>query len=67
QSQIVAMLHEREVEMGLLCWFNIDPLAVDLVPLLVMRERVPLVVSPDIAPGYRQSRASRTCWRRCRG
>ena len=49
QSQIVAMLHERDVEMGILCWPNIDPLVVDLVPLLVMRERVPLVVSPDIA------------------
>ena len=49
QSQIVAMLHEREVEMGILCWPNIDPLVVDLVPLLVMRERVPLVVSPEIA------------------
>ena len=49
QSQIVAMLHERDVEMGILCWPNIDPLVVDLVPLLVMRERVPLVVSPEIA------------------
>lgn len=49
QSQIVAMLHEREVEMGILCWPNIDPLVVDLVPLLVMRERVPLVVAPEIA------------------
>lgn len=49
QSQIVAMLHEREVEMGILCWPNIDPLVVDLVPLVVMRERVPLVVSPKVA------------------
>ncbi|MGV8854537.1 MAG: LysR family transcriptional regulator [Devosia sp.] len=49
QSQIVAMLHERDVEMGILCWPNIDPLVVDLVPLLVMRERVPLVVAPEIA------------------
>lgn len=49
QSQIAAMLHEREVEMGILCWPNIDPLVVDLEPLTVMRERVPLVVSPEIA------------------
>jgi DNA-binding transcriptional LysR family regulator len=49
QAQIVAMLHERDVEMGILCWPNIDPLVVDLVPLVVMRERVPLVVAPEIA------------------
>src|SRR5690606_3064949 len=44
QAQIAAMLHEREAEMGILCWPNLDPLAVDLVPLLTMRERVPLVI-----------------------
>lgn len=49
QAQIAAMLHERDVEMGILCWPNIDPLIVDLVPLVVMRERVPLVVAPEIA------------------
>lgn len=49
QSQIAAMMHEREAELGILCWPNIDPLAVDLVPLLVMREPVPLVVSAEIA------------------
>ena len=49
QAQIVAMLHERDVEMGILCWPNIDPLLVDLVPLVIMRERVPLVVAPEIA------------------
>lgn len=49
QSQIAAMLHEREAEMGILCWPNIDPLVMDLVPLMVMRERVPLVVSPEVA------------------
>jgi len=45
------MLHEREVEMGIgiLCWPNIDPLVVDLEPLVIMRERVPLVVSAEIA------------------
>jgi len=49
QAQIAAMLHEREVEMGILCWPNIDPLVVDLEPLVIMRERVPLVVSAEIA------------------
>ncbi len=49
QAQIAAMLHEREVEMGILCWPNIDPLIVDLEPLVIMRERVPLVVAADIA------------------
>jgi len=49
QAQIAAMLHEREVEMGILCWPNIDPLVVDLEPLVVMRERVPLVVAADVA------------------
>ncbi|GLQ53386.1 LysR family transcriptional regulator [Devosia nitrariae] len=49
QAQIVAMLHERAVEMGILCWPNLDPLVVDLEPLLIMRERVPLVVAPEVA------------------
>ncbi|MET3927173.1 LysR family transcriptional regulator [Devosia sp. 2618] len=49
QAQIAAMLHERDVEMGILCWPNLDPLVVDLIPLVIMRERVPLVVSPEIA------------------
>lgn len=49
QAQIAAMLHERDIEMGILCWPNLDPLIVDLEPLLIMRERVPLVVAADIA------------------
>jgi LysR family carnitine catabolism transcriptional activator len=49
QAQIAAMLHERDAEMGILCWPNIDPLIVDLVPLVIMRERVPLVMAPEIA------------------
>jgi len=48
QAQVAAMLHEREVELGILCWPNLDPLCFDLVPLVVMRERVPLVVAPEI-------------------
>ena len=46
QSQIATMLHEREIELGILCWPNLDPLVTDLEPLLVMRERVPLVATP---------------------
>jgi len=46
---IAAMLHEREVELGVLCWPNIDPLCPDLVPLAVMREPAPLVASPELA------------------
>lgn len=49
QAQIAEMLHERQSELGILCWPNLEPLAADLVPLLTMRERVPLVVSADVA------------------
>jgi len=49
QSQIAAMLREREIELGILCWPNLDPIITDLVPLLVLRERVPLVTTPAIA------------------
>lgn len=43
------MLHERDAELGILCWPNLDPLAADLTPLLIMRERVPLVAAPEMA------------------
>jgi len=49
QSQITTMLHEREIEMGILCWPNLDPLVTDLEPLLIMRERVPFIVSAAVA------------------
>jgi DNA-binding transcriptional LysR family regulator len=49
QNQITTMLHEREIELGVLCWPNLDPLLTDLEPLLVMRERVPFVTTPAIA------------------
>ncbi|MGV3490226.1 MAG: LysR family transcriptional regulator [Devosia sp.] len=49
QSQIAAMLREREIELGILCWPNLDPIITDLVPLLVLRERVPMVTTPEIA------------------
>lgn len=49
QSQIAAMLREREIELGILCWPNLDPIITDLVPLLVLRERVPMMTTPEIA------------------
>lgn len=49
QPHVAAMLHEHEAELGILCWPNLDPLCPDLVPLVTMRERVPLVVAPDVA------------------
>lgn len=48
-THIAAMLHEREVELGIICWPNLDPLCPDLVPLAVVRERAPLVASPALA------------------
>ncbi|MDR3470327.1 MAG: LysR family transcriptional regulator [Devosia sp.] len=48
-SHIAAMLHERQVELGIVCWPNLDPLCPDLVPLAVARERVPLVAAPELA------------------
>lgn len=49
QSQITTMLHEREIELGILCWPNLDPLVTDLEPLLILRERVPFIVSTALA------------------
>jgi hypothetical protein len=49
QGQITTMLHEREIELGILCWPNLDPLITDLEPLLVMREHVPFITTPAIA------------------
>lgn len=46
---LVGMLHERQAELGILAWPNLDPLLPDLVPLVVMREPVPLAVAPDVA------------------
>ena len=46
---LTAMLHERQAELGVIAWPNLDPLLPDLVPLVVMRERVPLCVAPEIA------------------
>jgi DNA-binding transcriptional LysR family regulator len=48
-TDVVAMLHERAIELGLVCWPNLDPLCSDLVPLVVVRERVPLVAAPELA------------------
>lgn len=46
---LVGMLHDREAELGIVAWPNLDPLVQDFVPLVVMREEVPLVVAPEIA------------------
>lgn len=46
---LVGMLHDREAELGIVAWPNLDPLVQDLEPLVVMREAVPLVVAPEIA------------------
>jgi LysR family transcriptional regulator, carnitine catabolism transcriptional activator len=46
--QLTLMLHERQAELGIIAWPNLDPLLPDLVPLVIMRERVPLVVAPEI-------------------
>lgn len=48
-THVVAMLHDRAVELAIVAWPNLDPLVADLVPLIVMRETVPLVVSPEVA------------------
>lgn len=46
---LMAMLHDRQAELGIIAWPNLDPLVQDLEPLVVMREEVPLVVAPGIA------------------
>lgn len=54
--QLTALLHERQAELGIVAWPNLDPLVQNLEPLLIMREEVPLVVAPEVArqlpPGY---------------
>jgi LysR family carnitine catabolism transcriptional activator len=46
---LTAMMHERQAELGIIAWPNLDPLLPDLVPLVVMREPAPLVMSPELA------------------
>jgi LysR family carnitine catabolism transcriptional activator len=46
---LTGILHERQAELGIVAWPNLDPLLPDIVPLVVMRERVPLIVAPEIA------------------
>jgi DNA-binding transcriptional LysR family regulator len=46
---LTAMLHDRQAELGIVAWPNLDPLVQGLEPLVVMREAVPLVVAPAIA------------------
>jgi LysR family transcriptional regulator, carnitine catabolism transcriptional activator len=46
---LTSMLHDRQAELGIVAWPNLDPLVQDLEPLVIMREEVPLVVAPEIA------------------
>ncbi len=46
---LTAMLHDRQAELGIVAWPNLDPLVQDLEPLVIMREAAPLVVAPEIA------------------
>lgn len=48
-NQVAAMLHEREVDLAVMCWPNLDPLLTTVEPLLVIREDVPLVATPELA------------------
>ena len=48
-THLMAMLHDRQAELGIIDWPNLDPLVPNLEPLVVMREEVPLVVAPEIA------------------
>ncbi|WP_417671115.1 LysR family transcriptional regulator [Roseibium sp.] len=48
-TQISAMLHEREVDLAVMCWPNLDPLLTQAEPLLIIREDAPLVAAPDVA------------------
>lgn len=48
-THLMAMLHDRQAELGIIAWPNLDPLVQDLQPLVVMREEVPLVVAPEVA------------------
>lgn len=48
-EHVIAMLHERVATLGALCWPNLDPLAPELTPIIVVREPVPLVLAPELA------------------
>jgi LysR family carnitine catabolism transcriptional activator len=48
-THVLAMLHDRSVDLAIVAWPNLDPLVADLVPLVIMRESVPLVVAPEVA------------------
>lgn len=46
---LTGMLHDRQAELGIVAWPNLDPLVQDLEPLVIMREEAPLVVASEIA------------------
>jgi LysR family transcriptional regulator, carnitine catabolism transcriptional activator len=51
-NQIATMLHEREVELAVICWPNLDPLLTNVDPLLIVREAAPLVAAPALAEKF---------------
>ena len=48
-THVATMLHEREVDLAVMCWPNIDPLLTHVEPLFVLREDLPLVAAPAVA------------------
>lgn len=51
-NHVAAMLHEREVELAIMCWPNLDPLLTAVEPLLIIREDTPLVAVPSLADTF---------------
>lgn len=64
-EQVTAMLHDRQAELGVIAWPNLDPLLPSLRPLVVMREPVLLVAAPSVAErlpgGYGMADVMATC------
>jgi DNA-binding transcriptional LysR family regulator len=46
---LTTLLHDRQCDLGVIAWPNLDPLVPDIEPLLIMREEVPLIASPEVA------------------
>ena len=40
-NHVTAMLHDRQAELGIIAWPNLDPLVPEIYPIVVMREPVP--------------------------
>ncbi|WP_417688128.1 LysR family transcriptional regulator [Roseibium sp.] len=54
-NQIAAMLHERDVDLAVMCWPNLDPLLTNAEALLIIREDAPLVAAPEVAEAIGQN------------